>query len=119
MNNLKIINDTYGHELGDKMLINFANIFKAEISEGDVFGRLGGDEFSAIFINQNKAQVIDIINKIYQVFKNNYIDFAGDAKEISFAYGISQFQDDSDDINELLKIADKRMYEKKRIMKGN
>jgi len=119
LNNFKIINDTYGHDVGDQMLIKFTSIFKAEISENDVFGRIGGDEFTVIFINKNKTQVIDIISKIYTVFKNNDIDLNGDKKEISFAYGLSQFLADSDDVDELLRIADKRMYEQKRKMKEN
>ena len=119
LNNFKIINDTCGHDAGDKMLINFARVFKSEISENDVFGRIGGDEFSVIFTNKNNAQVINIISKIYTVFKNNSFDLNGDKKEVSFAYGLSQFSDDSDDVDELYKIADKRMYEQKRIMKEN
>lgn len=119
LNNFKIINDTYGHDVGDQMLIKFTSIFKAGISKNDVFGRIGGDEFTVIFINKNKAQVIDIISKIYTVFKNNDIYFNGNKKEISFAYGISQFLADSDDVDELLRIADKRMYEQKRKMKEN
>ena len=119
LNNLKIINDTYGHDVGDKILIKFASIFKTEIAENDVFGRTGGDEFTVIFINKNKAQVMNIISKISTVFKNHAFDFNGDKKEISFAYGLSEFLSDSDDVDELLKIADKRMYEKKRKMKEN
>jgi diguanylate cyclase (GGDEF) domain len=119
LNNLKIINDTYGHDAGDVVLRKFTSIFKGEIGKNDVFGRTGGDEFTVIFINKNKTQVIDIMSKICTAIKNYFFDFNGDTKVISFAYGISEFNCDSDDVDELLKIADKRMYEKKRIMKEN
>jgi c-di-GMP phosphodiesterase len=118
-NNLKIINDTYGHDAGDGVLREFASIFKGEIGKNDVFGRTGGDEFTVIFINKNKAQVMDIMSKICTVIKNYSFHFNGYTTEISFAYGLSEFANDSDDVDQLLKIADKRMYEKKRIMKEN
>lgn len=117
LNNLKSINDTYGHDAGDRILIKFASIFKTEIGKKAILGRTGGDEFTVIFINKNKEQVINIISKISKVLKNHSFDLDGDTIEISFAYGLSEFSGDSDDVNELLRIADKRMYEKKRIMK--
>ncbi|OBR97148.1 cyclic di-GMP phosphodiesterase CdpA [Clostridium ragsdalei P11] len=117
LNNLKVINDTYGHIVGDDILAKFSNMFKKEISEEDIFARVGGDEFAVVFVNKDKNSVIDIISRASQTLKDCPFNLNGDKKKISFAYGLSQFKDDSDDVNELLKIADKRMYEKKRMMK--
>ncbi|WP_406542477.1 diguanylate cyclase [Clostridium ljungdahlii] len=117
LNNLKVINDTYGHIVGDEVLVKFANILKKEICEEDIFARIGGDEFAVVFVNKDKNSVINIISRVSKIFKDYPFNLNGDKKEISFAYGLSQFKDDSDDVNELLKIADKRMYEKKKKMK--
>lgn len=117
LNNLKTINDTYGHDAGDRILKKFVDIFKTGISDKDVFGRTGGDEFAVVFINKNKDQAEKIIVKISNILKSHSFDIEGDTKEISFAYGFSEFMNDSYDVNELLKIADKRMYQKKKIMK--
>ncbi|AZV56723.1 diguanylate cyclase [Clostridium sp. AWRP] len=117
LNNLKVINDTYGHIIGDEVLGQFANMFKKEIREADIFARVGGDEFAVVFVNKDKNSVINIISRVSQIFKDCPFNLNGDKKEISFAYGLSQFKDDSDDVSELLKIADKRMYEKKKRMK--
>ncbi|SFD01566.1 sensor domain-containing diguanylate cyclase [Clostridium uliginosum] len=119
LNDLKIINDTYGHDAGDKILKKFTNTLKIETGKNDILGRIGGDEFIGLFINKNKNEVMEIMSKICIVLENSPLDFNGDKKYIKFAYGLSEFPNDSDDINELLKLADKRMYEKKRIMKEN
>jgi diguanylate cyclase (GGDEF)-like protein len=117
LNNFKIINDTYGHDVGDGVLVKFANIFKRAIDKSDILGRIGGDEFTAVFINKNKRQVIEIINRISNILKNYSLDFNGEREAVSFAYGLYEFSSASNDIDELLKVADKRMYEKKRRMK--
>lgn len=117
LNNLKSINDTYGHSMGDDILAKFANMFKKEICGEDIFARIGGDEFAVVFVNKDKNSAINIINRTSQVLKDYPFNLNGDKKKISFAYGFSQFKDDSDNVNELLKIADKRMYEKKKKMK--
>lgn len=119
LNNLKVVNDTYGHELGDAMLIKFASAFKEEILDNDILGRLGGDEFCVVFVNKNKEQAIEIIKKVSMRLKNNPFDSKVEINEISFAYGIAQFLDESMDLNELIKIADERMYENKRLTKRN
>ncbi len=117
LNNLKIINDNYGHDVGDEFLIKFVEIFKAEVDDNDVFARSGGDEFEVIFINKNKVHVLNIIEKINARLKNYSFDFDENIK-ITFAYGLAEFPKDSTNITELLKISDKRMYEKKKEMKN-
>ncbi|OAA90454.1 putative diguanylate cyclase YegE [Clostridium ljungdahlii] len=117
LNNLKVINDTYGHIMGDEVLTKFANIFKKEICEEDIFARIGGDEFAVVFVNKDENSVTDIISRVSQILKDYPFDLDGNKKEISFAYGFSQFRRDSDDIEELMKLSDKRMYEKKKRMK--
>lgn len=71
-----------------------------------------------IFVNKDKLQVLDIIERINVTLKNYSFDFSKYLK-ITFAYGLAEFSKDSTNIAELLKIADKRMYEKKKIMKKN
>lgn len=117
LNYLKVTNDTFGHEAGDLLIKYFSTIFKAGICENDIMGRAGGDEFEVVFINKSKSEVIDIINRIYEVCKNKYINIHGKHIEISFAYGLAELYSDSENIGELLKIADNRMYENKRRMK--
>lgn len=118
LNKFKIINDTYGHDKGDEVLKKFAEIFNKEIDKKDIFARFGGDEFVVIFVNKSKKRVIEIIDKISTIFRKCDFKLGQDLGDISFAYGLSEFLSDSDDIDELLKMADQRMYEKKKIMKS-
>lgn len=117
LNNLKIVNDAYGHDVGDRFLIRFVEIFTKKLDKSDVFGRTGGDEFTVIFNNKNMAQVKELLEDICNAFKGEIFDYDGNRREISFAYGISEFPSDSRSINKLLRIADQRMYEKKKKMK--
>lgn len=118
MNNLKDINDNYGHDAGDRFIKEFAKIFNDNTDKTDIFSRTGGDEFAALFINKDKAEVMNILYKIINVLKDYPIEFDGDIKKITFAYGVSEFPTDSKDSGELLKIADRRMYKEKKRMKG-
>lgn len=117
LNNFKNINDTYGHDKGDDVLIKFAEVFKNGILEEDILGRIGGDEFIVVFVNKNKEQVKNIIGKISIELKNCSSKLNIGENNIEFAYGLAEFLSDSDNIDELLKIADKKMYEKKSLMR--
>ena len=117
LNNLKVTNDTLGHEAGDESIKYLTNVFKTRIGDNNIMGRTGGDEFELVFTNKTKSEVIALIDHIYDICKNNPIDFNGQPIEISFAYGLAELYIDSENIGELLKLADNRMYEKKRIMK--
>ena len=57
VNNLKKVNDTYGHEEGDKLIIAAANVLKECLSSASAIYRLGGDEFLAIFEKPDDAQI--------------------------------------------------------------
>lgn len=118
LNNLKTINDTYGHEAGDKFLLRFVEIFRKELSREDLFGRTGGDEFTIIFVNKNRKQAMNILDDICKVFKKHTFHHNGCNQEIRFAYGVSEFPAESENIEKLIIIADERMYEKKKEMKN-
>lgn len=117
INNLKIINDNFGHSAGDKLLNEFVTVFNKEIHGSGILGRMGGDEFTCIFMDMNRTEVINIMNSIYSEFKKTPLSFGDNLYEISFAYGLSEYGIDEQDIEGLMKIADRRMYTEKRRMK--
>ncbi|MGM0379181.1 MAG: GGDEF domain-containing protein [Bacillota bacterium] len=117
LNYLKLLNDNFGHTVGDKALIELSNHIKKNISKKDIFARIGGDEFVLILDSTKKNKAKEKMEKILDYFKNNFFSYDGNKFYITFSYGISVSPDESMVFDILLKIADKRMYEFKKEFK--
>lgn len=117
VNNLKYINDTFGHEAGDTVLKAFADVMRSCIPAGNFLGRSGGDEFLAIIHNNDENRIKAIIDDInYQI--NEYNKHSGNEYKLSVASGYALSDEtDSKTYREMNRLADKRMYENKRNMK--
>ncbi|SHK34118.1 sensor domain-containing diguanylate cyclase [Paramaledivibacter caminithermalis] len=118
LNSLKQINDTFGHDVGDTVISKFANVLKDNIRESDLFARYGGDEFIGVFFNSTPKDIRNRLESVIEYFNNNPLHIKCQNITISFSYGITHFPEESKDLNYLIKLADKRMYEYKRISKG-
>ena len=103
LNGLKRVNDKEGHDAGDLLLKNGA-ILLQNIFVGDQIFRAGGDEFMVLLTFTTEEAIVEKINKV-KLHSRHY-------GKVSFALGYS-YQNDSSDITEALKLADKRMYEDK------
>jgi len=114
LNNLKEINDNYGHLAGDEIIKDFSRRLKTKFRTSDVFARLGGDEFIALFYDTVKNSLVKKINGLNIDLNRSKVNFQGTPINSSFSYGISAFGKDGTSYKELVKIADKRMYENKK-----
>ncbi|HZK41195.1 MAG TPA: PAS domain S-box protein, partial [Atribacterota bacterium] len=114
LDNLKKINDEFGHEEGDKALIQMANFFQSILREVDIIIRIGGDEFLLIFPDSSLKE-IPIIN---ERFNDNLIKLNQTIKKpykIGFSIGVSCYDPDNpQSADELIRIADKKMYKEKK-----
>lgn len=115
LDDFKKINDTLGHETGDKLLIKAANRLNSEIRAGDTVGRLGGDEFIVLLGRLSYATEAGHIaeNLLNQFRKPFNID--GRQLILTASIGISVFPEDSDQVSSLLRNADSAMYHSKEI----
>jgi diguanylate cyclase (GGDEF)-like protein/PAS domain S-box-containing protein len=112
----KRINDVYGHDYGDIVLRETAQTVKDTISNGDFVARLGGDEFVIIqpYIDNNEDCSI-LAKKILESF-NTPLKIDKVELNIDISIGISIYPDDSSDVENLMRFADKAMYTSKQVL---
>jgi diguanylate cyclase (GGDEF)-like protein len=114
IDNFKQINDSFGHEEGDKVLIQIVKLFKSTLREIDIICRMGGDEFLLIFPNSSQKD----LSIIKERFNKNLIKLNQTIKKpykIGFSMGISCYDPDNpQSMDELIQIADNKMYEDKK-----
>ncbi|MDQ7056865.1 MAG: bifunctional diguanylate cyclase/phosphodiesterase [Persephonella sp.] len=119
IDNFKIVNDTYGHEFGDKFLIKVANLFEKSIRPGDVVARYGGDEFVMLLPQTDENGAFTVAKRILENAGNFFIT-TPDGRNITpkFSVGIATYPDHAVDVKELFAIADEMMYKAKQSGKG-
>ena len=108
LNKFKAINDTYGHDVGDEVLIEVAKRLTLSIEEEDMLARLGGDEF--VIITKRKKVFLDkFLEKLEHLTIGDHQ--IGDVTvRIELSIGVSLFPDDSKSETFLRKYADEAMY---------
>ena len=109
INDFKYINDTFGHIMGDEVLIKIADLLSYNIRITDSIGRWGGDEFLIILPQTTLSQCENIILDFEEQI--NLIEF-NDGLKISCSFGVADYKE-GDDLDSLLKRADESMYCKK------
>lgn len=117
LNGMKEVNDIYGHLAGDEFLKKFADTIKENSREADLFARYGGDEFVAVFFNINQKDLELKLEKINKELIETPLDFQGNSIECSFSYGVVNFPNEAKNYNDLVKLADERMYSYKEKIK--
>lgn len=114
LDGLKMINDKYGHEYGDKAIKAVAEALKLVFRKMDVIGRLSGDEFGIIASGMDIAFIDKLREKIDGVNKELTEKYQFPF-ELSISVGAARFNQNSKDLNELLMLADQNLYAQKKI----
>lgn len=118
LNNLKIVNDIYGHEAGDFLIQSFATALKESIRDEDIVARLGGDEFCFLGTHR-KGDTKDIILTRIQSTLELLTQNDARIQNPSFSVGSKVFTDPKEfDIDKMLSQVDKLMYKNKKMMKN-
>lgn len=106
----KQINDLHGHQVGDKALVEVAQVVSQNIARGSIFARWGGEEFVVLLPSQDVSMAAKSAEEIRVVVENNYFSTVG---HITVSFGVAEFEE-SDERSELLKKADEALYLAKR-----
>jgi diguanylate cyclase (GGDEF)-like protein/PAS domain S-box-containing protein len=119
LDGFKEINDHYGHNVGDKLLIALSSHMKQALREGDALSRLGGDEFVAILTDLNDISIsFPIIQRLLDA-ASHAVEIDGVAIHVSASIGATFYpQNDDVDADQLIRQADQVMYEAKQAGKN-
>ncbi|TGN39134.1 bifunctional diguanylate cyclase/phosphodiesterase [Marinobacter confluentis] len=113
LDNFKPVNDNYGHDVGDQLLIEVAKRITASIREEDTVSRQGGDEFTLLLNDiHSYGQCQNSLNRILHAFSQPYL-IDGTLHNITTSIGVTLYPDDDEDIDTLIRHADNAMYQAK------
>lgn len=112
--NLKEINDNYGHKAGDRYIQLIATIIQNNLRSSDIVSRIGGDEFTVLMPETDPSDAKDAGEKIRVAIQNSAFDINGASVNSTVSIGISGYPVDSTDIEALLEFADLALYESKK-----
>ncbi len=111
IDHFKKVNDKYGHDIGDMVIIALANILKRNTKGADIVSRFGGEEFCIALRDIDKKRAIGFFAKIRKTIADHTINTNG--KTIKFTVSIGVSFSDGSDIEELIKRADSALYRAK------
>jgi diguanylate cyclase (GGDEF)-like protein len=118
LDDLKKINDTYGHDEGDAVLIEVSAIIRDAFRDSDIIARLGGDEFAVLAIDVAEGKAATLTRRLREKIaaRNSR---PGQAYSVSFSLGTARYDPDKPcSLAELLTSADKKMYQDKSARKA-
>lgn len=110
LNELKALNDTYGHLAGDAALRQYGRVLQAQVRNGDVVARYGGDEFAIIMPDLDRAGALREVNRLMERLGGQF-DYNGSELPLpTAAWGLASYPQDGDRSAELIMVADQVMY---------
>lgn len=114
IDNFKVINDTYGHQEGDKVLQRIAESGRAALRRGDLFGRIGGEEFAAVFPGCAPDMAMQVAERLQREIQRLSFSHNDQTFGITVSQGLSSLAHEDESLDTLFARADAAMYQAKR-----
>jgi diguanylate cyclase (GGDEF)-like protein len=108
----KNINDSFGHDVGDQVIIEFGEILKACVRDEDILSRFGGEEFLILLPQSNINGAVELAQRIRLATENRSIKIKNDTIKFTASFGVTSFRE-TDDIENNIKSADEALYKAK------
>ncbi|MCH7485500.1 MAG: GGDEF domain-containing response regulator [Proteobacteria bacterium] len=115
----KPVNDTHGHQAGDDLLRQIGERITGRARESDVVARLGGDEFAVILAHVDRKESVARVARDLEESISAPYTVKGQPVTIGASIGASVYPDDGDEIDQLVALSDRRMYDNKKARKKN
>ncbi len=113
LDHFKVVNDTYGHPVGDEVLCEIVRRCKEKIREIDLFGRYGGEEFLILVVGAGIKQASMVAERLRAVVGDNLIQTAAGDLAVTISLGVTALSDDVITIDDMIKEADTALYNAK------
>ena len=114
VDHFKAVNDTWGHNAGDAVLQKVAGLIRKALRDEDVFGRIGGEEFSAVIVEVDRNNAIEVAQRLCSIVADAMIVQPETGRiELTLSIGLSQLKGRNIPLTSLLNEADRAMYDAK------
>ena len=111
LDHFKLVNDTYGHQVGDKVLVFLSKIIRSALREGDIAMRYGGEEFMTILPGASMTDAYQIAERIRRMVEESEFQYGPQRIRITISGGVSSWPDfDASSADALVKRADESLY---------
>jgi len=117
IDDFKMVNDRYGHDVGDETIITITKIGSTICRESDEFGRLGGEEFGILLPEIGKTEAANVARRLLQSVESRVFDIDGNQFQLTISIGLTELIE-QDDVGSMMKRADKALYSSKDLGKN-
>jgi diguanylate cyclase (GGDEF)-like protein/PAS domain S-box-containing protein len=113
LDNFKVVNDTWGHSVGDAALRHFADLCRLRVRQSDYFGRLGGEEFGIVLSRTDRAGALQFAESLRRSVAESPVPSAKGPIPLTVSIGIARFEDEDESSDDILVRADVALYSAK------
>ena len=111
--NLKKVNDTYGHDAGTMLIVHIAETMRSELRDADMLARFGGDEFVALLPETDCSEALQVAEIMRHKIADSSMLYENNPINIKVSVGIACFPRHGQELSQIMKMADKALYRSK------